>query len=591
MEIVYLKNVSFNNLVGIDFNLSNDSKLDDNIFGKNLKITAVAGENGSGKSSLLNYIYKFSNMYYNEYEKPDKNTHGGSDILIYKDDGGELNIKGDRYGLFINEYTDTKINDDPLSCSLIDFDSTIKSSYFDIEENQIFKLIKVLLKKNDILKYFDERFIFKNVKIKLNRNNISYFDENGHPYSNLFFNLKNKIISLIDSNVEDLKSAIASDKFMYSTNNIEYEIKISYIISYLSELQKRFSHQDTSNKEFLIKEENHFNSLTFENMFDIIESFDMKVTNLDLFHLDTKKEIIAIKKIISTFKDQYNINTEKITMKSKLFFDENCYHDYETSLTLNIELEFKIIIDIIDNIESELKFSNFFEMLDFELYSYDENIIFSELSSGEQSLINKYMLILHEVFFNYSDIVLLDEPDILLHPNWTKKFIKKLIDIITNDSVLKEKKLHIIISTHSPFILSDLPKENIIFLEEGKQVYPFKDNEQTFGANIHTLLSHGFFMSDGLMGEFAKGKIEEIKKFYELVKKCEKVINESEKVKNTIKNIYLGYEVNFRHIQSIIGEPFLNTIMKNYLDELDILFYGKNKFLDSEIERLKALKD
>ncbi|MDZ7818513.1 MAG: hypothetical protein U5K55_07810 [Aliarcobacter sp.] len=29
-----------------------------------------------------------------------------------------------------------------------------------------------------------------------------------------------------------------------------------------------------------------------------------------------------------------------------------------------------------------------------------------------------------------------------------------------------------------------------------------------FGANIHTLLSHGFFMKDGLMGEFAKGKID-----------------------------------------------------------------------------------
>ena len=75
------------------------------------------------------------------------------------------------------------------------------------------------------------------------------------------------------------------------------------------------------------------------------------------------------------------------------------------------------------------------------------------------------------------------------------------------------KNLHIIIASHSPFILSDLPKENIIFLEEGKQVKPFK-GKQTFGANIHTLLSDGFFMSDGLMGEFAKGKIEEIKDFY-----------------------------------------------------------------------------
>ena len=43
----------------------------------------------------------------------------------------------------------------------------------------------------------------------------------------------------------------------------------------------------------------------------------------------------------------------------------------------------------------------------------------------------------------------------------------------------------------------------------------------------------------------------------------------------------------FNHIQSIIGEPFLQTIIKNYLDELEQIFdnetYKKNKmqeFLD-----------
>jgi len=32
-------------------------------------------------------------------------------------------------------------------------------------------------------------------------------------------------------------------------------------------------------------------------------------------------------------------------------------------------------------------------------------------------------------------------------------------------------------------------------------------NIETFGANIHSLLSHGFFMNDGLIGDFAKEKI------------------------------------------------------------------------------------
>ena len=78
---------------------------------------------------------------------------------------------------------------------------------------------------------------------------------------------------------------------------------------------------------------------------------------------------------------------------------------------------------------------------------------------------------------------------------------------------IPNKKFHLVFSSHSPFILSDLLKENVIFLENGIQVYPFEDGKQTFGANIHTLLSHGFFMSDGLMGEFAKSKITKILRF------------------------------------------------------------------------------
>ena len=100
----------------------------------------------------------------------------------------------------------------------------------------------------------------------------------------------------------------------------------------------------------------------------------------------------------------------------------------------------------------------------------------------------------------------LDEVEFGLHPDWQKRFLSELITILK----IFDIKVNLVYATHSPFILSDLPKENIIFLEKGKQVYPFEDGKQTFGANIHTLLSHGFFMKDGLMGEFAKSKIDDV---------------------------------------------------------------------------------
>ena len=138
-------------------------------------------------------------------------------------------------------------------------------------------------------------------------------------------------------------------------------------------------------------------------------------------------------------------------------------------------------------------------------------------------------------------ILILDEADIYLHANWQKGFIKILIEFLKNN--FYDIKIHIIFTTHSPFLLSDIPKQNTIFLdtydkEESEKKYPnlkfdnFKDGDcinatkeidiKPFGANIHNLLAHGFFMEDGLMGEFAKSKINKIINFHKEVEENKK---------------------------------------------------------------------
>jgi hypothetical protein len=60
--------------------------------------------------------------------------------------------------------------------------------------------------------------------------------------------------------------------------------------------------------------------------------------------------------------------------------------------------------------------------------------------------------------------------------------------------------------------LSDIPKENVIFLKRngktGNAEIADLGREKTFGANIYSLLSDSFFMENGTIGEFAKEKIE-----------------------------------------------------------------------------------
>jgi len=70
----------------------------------------------------------------------------------------------------------------------------------------------------------------------------------------------------------------------------------------------------------------------------------------------------------------------------------------------------------------------------------------------------------------------------------------------------------------------------------------------TFGANIHTLLSHGFFMEDGLMGEFAKEKINEVIKF---LNDKESEIKAKEDAQNIIKSANKTIESTVKEIKAV----------------------------------------
>ena len=182
-----------------------------------------------------------------------------------------------------------------------------------------------------------------------------------------------------------------------------------------------------------------------------------------------------------------------------------------------------------------------------------KNRKYQDLSHGEKvifgQLLNIFFIIKKNNDYDITHLFAFDEPETSLHPNWQRQYLNEINTLLKR----MRKKYHFVFATHSPFLLSDLPKENIIFLdtyENGncKVVDGLKEKKQTFGANIHTLLSDSFFMEDGLMGEFAKEKIDEVitllnkKKLTKVeLKKCEQII-------------------------SIIGEPIIKNQLQRMLD-------------------------
>jgi len=231
-----------------------------------------------------------------------------------------------------------------------------------------------------------------------------------------------------------------------------------------------------------------------------------------------------------------------------------------------------------DNYKKLFRFQNFSDVIKLEFLNNDSNSI--RFSAGEKTvlfyIVRIYNMLQEIRDTNKTTILLWDEIELYLHPLWQKKILDIIINFIYIEKL--DKFLHIIIASHSPFLLSDIPKQNIIFLDKDekgncKVVDGLKEKKQTFGANIHTLLSDSFFMEDGLMGEFAKGKIDDVINY--LHDKESKIKSDDEAQK----------------LIHIIGEPIVKNQLQRMLDSrrlsnIDIV-NQKIKEMSYELEILK----
>lgn len=108
----------------------------------------------------------------------------------------------------------------------------------------------------------------------------------------------------------------------------------------------------------------------------------------------------------------------------------------------------------------------------------------------------------------FSDLILfLDEAETTLHPNWQKRLVKDMIRFFEN--CLPGVRAHVIFATHSPLLLSDMPKGNVVFLKNCDDKCQAVDIElsNTFAANIYDLFKSSFFLKGGAIGEHASHHI------------------------------------------------------------------------------------
>ena len=98
----------------------------------------------------------------------------------------------------------------------------------------------------------------------------------------------------------------------------------------------------------------------------------------------------------------------------------------------------------------------------------------NELSSGEKQLFLRTLAI--KMLNPENSIILIDEPELSLHPKWQQKIVDVYRKIGKNNQI--------IIATHSPHILGSMKKENIMLLDkddEGKIVIKTVDEYDSYG--------------------------------------------------------------------------------------------------------------
>lgn len=166
-------------------------------------------------------------------------------------------------------------------------------------------------------------------------------------------------------------------------------------------------------------------------------------------------------------------------------------------------------------------------------------------------------------------LVMLDEAELAMHPEWQRTMIRDLLKFI-GKIAKNHAPVQVIMTTHSPLMLSDIPSMNVIRLEKDK--IENEKTSETFGANLYDLLNDSFFLGGGFIGAFADDKIQKI------------ISGLSSEESNTHPELTL-------QIIELIGEDYikeklLEMFYRKYPD-----LYNKEKEIERLMEKINSLRN
>ncbi|MDQ1772509.1 AAA family ATPase [Labilibaculum sp. A4] len=532
-------------------------------FGDNISnLTAIVGKNGSGKSNLIEAIF---NVF----------VEGKQGHLIVFQQGNQL--KSNK-----NITCNTPIAHSELFLKL----ATTPLYYTGIlqynEISNIIENISTLQKLNDVniwtdnngksnsiieFKHYFNEYLFKEVT-----DQIEFFTKNPNIINSYLGDdlfIPNKLRIKL-KRLQPNYSPKEKDSLEFSSSIYE-KVKFGFYISILESLceNNTLNQSAKAYKEIV----NSYNKDLgfFESFNQFIEKFEDKSTE--------EKEAIKIRK--QSISDSRNAleKIENLLSPHNLNIygasaDEIVYERYYLDNFI-VELDHLNkqygTIEFISKLKSCMGTLSHLLSFQWDGLSYGENEV---LKMGSRI----YTALLKEPKKNHC-LLTIDEGELGFHAEWQRKYLPLVLNLLTN--LFPDISFQVILTSHSPFLVSDLPKENIIFLDKEKEtglcrVCKPEDMTHTFGANIHSLYRNSFFLENGLMGEFAKGKIDKV-----IRNLSNDIINDKDKMSSE----------DIQFVIQQIGEPLIkNKLLEMYNQHFNFSLEDRIVKLEKELEELKAHK-
>ena len=257
-------------------------------------------------------------------------------------------------------------------------------------------------------------------------------------------------------------------------------------------LRKQNITNNNKNSYIEIEDETLFSTKSFSGYYTLTSDFLKSQRNNSAFNLSDKliyykasEENSSAKKIITDYVDELIYEKD---IKSSLAYEQVRKTLNETLSSIDLQVEFSSL-----DKEKEIFFRN----------KQSEKIKLKDLSGGEKEIITKvFPLFISEI---KDSVILIDEPESSLHPNWQNEIIGLY------KRIAEKNNNQIIIATHSPHIVSAVEDKYIkILIKENDGIKVIDSSTKSYGKKIDEILLDVFKVK-GLRTPLIESKITKLK--------------------------------------------------------------------------------